>query len=98
MIVGAVGLIVFFTALWRSSPSFGPLEILIILALAVEIGTRLLASWGQYTVDSRLFGLSLSVLRTVTWLAFLALFLIGEWLIFGSGWVRDRTITFGRTI
>ena len=88
LVVGAVGLIVFFTALWRSSPSFSPLEILIIIALTVEIGTRLLVNWGHFTPDARLFGLKLDVLRTVTWLAFLVLFLIGLWLIFGSGWVR----------
>ncbi len=87
LVVGAVGLIVFFTALWRSSPSFGPLESLIIIALAVEIGTRLAVSWGHFKEDSRVFGLELSLLRTVTWLAFMVLFVIGLWIVFGSGWV-----------
>jgi ABC-2 type transport system permease protein len=88
LVVGAVGLIVFFTALWRSSPGFGPLEILILIALAVEIGTRLLVNSGRLAPDARLFSLPLATLRTVTWLAFLVLFVIGLWVVYGSGWVR----------
>jgi ABC-2 type transport system permease protein len=89
--IGAVGAIVFFIALGKSAPGFWIVEILIVLALAVEVGTRVLVSWGLLAPETRVGGMPLSRLRLVTWLAFIPLFLLGLWLVYGSGWVLKAT-------
>ena len=87
LVIGAVGAIVFFVALWRSSARFPVLEIILIVAALIEFGTRIAVSQGLIAPDTRLFGESLSRVRMWARWALLALFLIGLWLVFGTSWI-----------
>ena len=46
LVIGAVGAIVFFVALWRSTARFPIVEIVLILAVLVEVGPRLAVAQG----------------------------------------------------
>jgi gliding motility-associated transport system permease protein len=84
---GLVGVVVCFVALARSSPGIWIVEILVALLLIAEIGTRLGVNLGLIRPETRICGMALPTLRQVAWLAFLPLFLIALWLVYGSGWV-----------
>jgi ABC-2 type transport system permease protein len=85
--VGLVGAVVFLVALGRSSPWVWIVEILVVLALAVEFGSKIGVNLGYLKEDARPFGLPLYRLRLYTWLGFLPLFLFALWVVYGSGWL-----------
>ncbi len=87
LVIGAVGAIVFFVALWRSTARFPIVEIALILAVLVGVGPRLAVEEGFVAPEADAPGSRFSRGVNIARLVVLVLFLVAVGLAFGTNWI-----------